>query len=339
MPADVSVSIIICTCNRAPELQHTLEALGKVRIPSGWKAEVVVVDNGSTDGTAMVARNTKLLNLEARYLYQPHKGKSNALNAGLTEARGEIILTTDDDVIVPEDWVEQMVFPIIDGGYDAVIGRIRPAPHLLRAWLTPTHRSMIASNDEIDVQNGTYEFIGANMGFRRSALERVPTFDTELGPGSALGLGEDTLFGWQLLEAGFKITYVRTTNVLHCFDSSRLRRKIWLSEARKHGRSNAYIQYHWKHEDVRHPHLERFLILAKLHLRRILLPGPSLDAEGCPAWEVSYVARLELCRQFCLERRRPRNYSRRGLAKLVDGLKTGLNVGELQESKNIRYQH
>lgn len=336
MPSDASVSIIICTCNRAAELRQTLEALGKVRIPSGWKAEVVVVDNGSTDGTATVARNTKLLNLKARYLYEPQKGKSNALNAGLTEARGEIILTTDDDVIVPEDWVEQMVFPIIKGGYDAAIGRIRPAPHLLRAWLTPTHRSMIASNDETDVHNGAYEFIGASMGFRRSALERVPTFDTELGPGSALGLGEDTLFGWQLLEAGFKVTYARATSVLHCFDSSRLRRMIWLSEARKHGRSNAYIQYHWKHEDVRHPHLERFIILAKLHLRRILQPVPSLEAEGCPAWEVSYVARMELCRQFCLERRRPRNYSRRGLTKRVTGARAGFHLGELQVGEHVR---
>ena len=337
MPSDALVSIIICTCNRAAELQQTLEALGKVRIPSGWKAEVVVVDNGSTDGTATVVRNTNLVNLKARYLYEPQKGKSNALNAALTEALGEIILTTDDDVIVPEDWAEQMVFPIINSGYDAVIGRIRPAPHLLRSWLTPTHRSMIASNDETDVRKGTYEFIGASMGFRRSALERVPTFDTELGPGSALGLGEDTLFGWQLLEAGFKITYARRTSVLHCFDSARLRRSIWLGEARKHGRSNAYIQYHWKHEDVKHPHLERLLILAKLHLRRILQPVPSLDAEGCPAWEVSYVARMELCSQFCLERRRPRNYSRRGLAKLVDGPGTGLDVGELRVNEHIRH--
>ncbi len=322
MPSDVSVSIIICTCNRAAELQQTLEALGKVRIPSGWKAEAVVVDNGSTDATATVARDTKLLNLKARYLYQPQKGKSNALNAGLTEARGEIILTTDDDVIVPEDWVEQMVFPIINGGYDAVIGRIRPAPHLLRAWLTPTHRSMIASNEETEVHNGTYEFIGASMGFRRSALERVPAFDPELGPG-ALGLGEDTLFGWQLVEAGSKIGYAPATAVQHHFDPSRLRRTIWLGEARKHGRTAAYIRYHWKHEDLRHPRLAWLKHWAKLQVRRILQPPPPLEAEGCPAWEVSYVLQMELCRQFCLERRRPRNYSRRGLAKRVDGARTG----------------
>jgi len=331
-----SVSIILCTHNRASGLQETLEAFGKLQIPSGCTVELILVDNGSTDETARVTQSAKLQNLEVHYLYHARRGKANALNLALTHARGDIILTTDDDVIVPEDWVHQMVFPIVNGGYDAVIGRIRPSPHLLRDWLTPTHRSMIASNDEIDVQNGTYEFIGASMGFRRSVLERVPNFDTELGPGSALGLGEDTLFGWQLLEAGFKITYARATSVLHGFDSSRLRRMIWLSEARKHGRSNAYIQYHWKHEDQRHPRLTWLRHWAKLQVRRILQPPPHLEAEGCPAWEVSYVLQMELCRQFCVERRRPRNYSRRGLAKLVDGPRTGLDVGELQVTEHAR---
>ena len=317
MSSDPSVSIIICTCNRAAGLRQALEALGKVRIPSGWKAEVLVVDNGSSDDTATVARNTKLLNLKARYLYEPQRGKSNALNTGLTEARGEIILTTDDDVIVPEDWVEQMVFPIINAGYDAIIGRIRPAPHLLRAWLTPTHHSMIASNGETEVHNVNYEFIGASMAFRRSALERVPGFDPELGPG-ALGLGEDTLFGWQLLEAGSKIAYAREAAVQHHFDPSRLRRTIWLGEARKHGLSAAYIRYHWKHDDPRYPWLAWLKHWAKLQVRRVLQPPPPLEAEGCPAWEVSYVHQMEMCRQLCLERRRPRNYSRRGLVKRGD---------------------
>lgn len=331
-----SVSIILCTHNRASGLIQTLEALGKLQIPSGWEAELIVVDNGSTDDTARVARSTKFQNLEVRYLYDARRGKANALNVALTQARGEIVLTTDDDVIVPADWVEQMASPIVNGGYDAVIGRIVLAPHLMRPWLSSTHYAMVASNDQTEFQMRNYELVGASMGFRRSALEHVPTFDTELGPGSALGLGEDTLFGWQLLAAGFKVTYARSTSVLHCFDPSRLRRMVWLSEARKHGRSNAYIQYHWKHEDVRHPHLERFLILAKLHLRRIVQPVPSLEAEGCPAWEISYVARMELCRQFCLERRRPRNYSRRGLAKLLDGPRTGLGVGELQVTEHVR---
>jgi len=135
MSSDVSVSIILCTRDRAAGLKRTLEALGKVRIPSGWKAEVLVVDNGSTDSTTTVMRSVKLQNLEARYLYEPQKGKGHALNAGLAQARGEIILTTDDDVIVAEEWVEQLVSPLVNGECDAVTGRIAPV------WSRSTARS------------------------------------------------------------------------------------------------------------------------------------------------------------------------------------------------------
>src|ERR1700733_14448329 len=103
MSADISVSIIICTCNRAESLQKTLDALGKVRIPRGCKAEVIIVDNGSADGTADLARNAALPDMQAVYLFEPKRGKSNALNSGLAMASGEILLFTDDDVAPSEE--------------------------------------------------------------------------------------------------------------------------------------------------------------------------------------------------------------------------------------------
>ena len=52
------VSIIVCTCNRAAALKNTLEALGKLRFPSEWTAELLVVDNGSTDDTASIVKKS-----------------------------------------------------------------------------------------------------------------------------------------------------------------------------------------------------------------------------------------------------------------------------------------
>jgi GT2 family glycosyltransferase len=313
-PREALVSVVICTHNRAAGLARTLESLKMCRIPSGWSAEVIVVDNASTDDTAGMLRNNTPKNAVLRYAYEPKQGLSNARNAGLANARGEIILFTDDDVLVAEDWVEQMVFPMVNGKCDAVTGQVTLAPHLIRPWMTPMHKVWLASSSDAELHEGKKELIGANMGFRRSVLERVPAFDPELGAG-ALGAAEETLFGWQLSQAGLRVECAPNARVVHHLDASRLQRNCWLDGARKRGRTQAYLAYHWEHRDLRTPRLEWLSYWTRLQLRRILQPPEPLECEGCPAWEMSYVLHMEKCRHFCLERRRPRNYSQRGLVK------------------------
>jgi glucosyl-dolichyl phosphate glucuronosyltransferase len=312
MASRLSVSIIISTHNRASALRQTLEALSKVKIAEDWEAQLIVVDNASTDHTAEVIRSAKFANMKLEYLYESTKGKSNALNAALRRAQGEIILFSDDDVSAAEDWVEQMVEAFAQSQADAVVGKIVLAKDLARPWLSPRQRWWLAAPD--DQSDETAELIGANMGFRRSVLMLVPAFDPELGPG-ALGFGEESLFGKQLVEAGFKLKYARNAVVIHRPDNSRLRRRDWLDIARKKGYQTAYICYHWEHNDIQAPRIKWFRYVVKLHLRRILQRTPPLDSEGISEWEVDYVESMETCRRFCVERRRPRNYSRRGLEK------------------------
>lgn len=314
MSSGALVSIIICTCNRSAALRNTLESLGKVRVPSEWKVEVIVVDNASTDDTASSVQSFTLGNATLQYLFEPKTGQSNARNAGLAHARGEFILFTDDDVLHSEDWLEQMLSPLLHDGCDAVTGQITLASHLMRPWMTPMHKWFLASSHDAQPHNGSCELIGASMGFRRSVLKRVSAFDPELGPGT-LGFGDDTLFGWQLTEAGFRIDYAPKARADHHLDSSRLRRAQWLDAARKRGRTEAYLRYHWEHADIRSPYTKWLWYWLKLRVRSILQSRPPLQGEGCPNWEMSYVLHMEKNRQFCLERRRPRNYSRRGLIK------------------------
>src|SRR6267142_6578272 len=97
------ISIILCTSNRSAGLRRTFESLSKVRVRSEWKVELIVVDNASTDDTAAVVRKLVLSNIEVRYVYEGKRGKANALNAGLAQAGGDIMLFTDDDVLLAED--------------------------------------------------------------------------------------------------------------------------------------------------------------------------------------------------------------------------------------------
>ena len=318
MPTSSPVSVILCTCNRSAALRQTLEALGRVRIPRDWNVELIVVDNASTDDTAIIVKNATLERMEVRYLHEPRKGKCHALNAGLALARGEFILFTDDDVLPSEEWLEESVAPMLNDSCDAMTGHLILAPHLMRPWLTDGHKMLLALSLDAQSRDWSRELIGATMGFRRAVLERVPGFDPELGPGpDALGFCEDTIFGWQVAQAGFRIEHVPKAVAIHQLNVSRLERRNWLGDATKRGRTQAYLRYHWKHDDIRFPWFKSLAYSMKLRLRRALQPPPPLEGEGCPLWEISYVMHMEMCRQFCLERHRPRNYSRRGLTKRV----------------------
>lgn len=308
-----SVSVIICTRNQGTSLARTLRAIGDVHVPPAWDAELVVVDNASTDHTAAVVRNADLRNLAIRYLYEGKKGKSFALNRGVAETRGEVLLWTDDDVIPARNWLESMATPLLDRRCDAVWGPIEIAAHLQRPWMRSLHKWWLAAPDAGTVKET--ELIGANMGFHRSVLQKVPAFDPELGPG-ALGFGEDSLFSFQLAQAGFRFQFIEQATVVHDFDPSRLLRSAWLEAGRRRGRVQAYLLHHWQHGKLRYPRLLWLWLAMKLSLRRILQPQGAADQEGCALWEISYVGGMAMCSQFRIERHRPRNYTKRGLERL-----------------------
>ena len=309
----MQASIIICTRNRAESLRNTLREIGELRIPERCSVELLVVDNGSTDHTRAVVIGIPLKNMSVRYIHAPNAGVSIARNTGVRAARSEIILFTDDDVSPATDWFEKMGTPLLEAKCDAVVATVRLAEHLERPWFEPMHRSWLAAPD---MASGTeLELTGASMGFHRSVLKRVPAFDIELG-GGAMGFGEDSLFSWQIREAGYRLHRVPDALAIHHPDASRLLRSQWLAAARQRGISNAYLVHHWQHAEMKNPIVRAYYFATKLHLRRILQPPVPMDAEGCASWEMSYVLAIEKCRQFSKERRRPRNYAKRGLVRL-----------------------
>ncbi len=311
---NMDCSIIICTRNRAPMLEKTLRAFQSVKVPGDWRVEMIVADNGSTDHTAEVVKAASHASIEIRHVFEPRPGKSRAQNTAMAHATGQALLFTDDDVEPADNWVENMARPLLEHRCEAVAGRILLAGNLRRPWFTPLHEMWLADVGEPERESPI--LIGASMGIHRSVFEKISNFDEELGPGAS-GFGEETLVWMQMKEAGLRIHPVTDTHVVHHPEASRLLRASWLAAATRYGITNAYVMHHWEHSRVRFPALQAFLIGTKLSLRRLPRRSPALDSEGCPAWEMSYLARMETLKRFIVESRRPRNYERRGLYRKV----------------------
>jgi glucosyl-dolichyl phosphate glucuronosyltransferase len=308
----MTASILLVTRNRAEDLRKTLEAMRQVVPAPGMEVELLVVDNGSTDHTAEVVRTATGLAFPVRHILEPREGKSNGLNRGLAESKGEVILFTDDDVRVPADWVTGMCEPILSGQAEVVAGGVRLAASLDRPWMTSTHRSWLAATEWLD-SDASDSLVGANMAVSRKVLEKVPGFDPELG-GGGLGFCEDGLFASQLKKAGYRFAKRLDVCIEHHPDPSRLSRKSWLAAAEKRGLSHAYCGHHWAHWGCRFGRIRYFrasLMLAAWRLGN----AAKIREEGCDELELDLVFKRSMVIGHLAEHHKPRKYARHGLVK------------------------
>ena len=305
------ISTIICTRNRADFLRNTLNSLARVHVPSEWTVECIIVDNGSTDHTQEIIAQSDLSSFSVRVVEEHRPGKSHALNTALHHAQGEVLLFTDDDVRMPTNWITGMTAPILSEQADAVAGGVHLAPHLQRPWQdqNPWLTTPLATTDVLD-PDSPQRLVGANMAISSRIFETVPGFDPDLGPGSKLGLGEETLLTKQMRHHGFRITSAFDLSVEHHCSEDRLSRQSYLKTARKIGRSQAHVHYHWDQVAV-HP----FQLLAELGLQcgklaagRLLRYSDIRRVEGLAKWEMVLLTRVYHRRQLLRERGTPRKY-------------------------------
>lgn len=316
----MDVSIIICTRNRASDLSKTLHSIGKTKLPTTLDVELMVVDNGSTDHTQEVISRDRPEGWTVRTCVETRGGLSHARNCAVRNSRGNILLFTDDDVRVPELWIDPITQPIRSGEADAVAGGVSIAPYLRRSWMSPRSRSVLADTCLLNPDHPKY-MVGANMAIARRVFERVPSFDPELGAGAeSLGFGEEYLFSCQARQAGFTIGGRLDVAVEHHFNADRLTRESYLNTVKKQGRSEAYIDHHWRH-GVPESHqlsVTRALVKAygRLGIDRIRNWRDVQRDEGMAVWEMHVLTRIYRLRQYLQERNRLRNYELKGCVKV-----------------------
>jgi glycosyltransferase involved in cell wall biosynthesis len=195
-------SVILCTRNRAQLLGPAIAAV-QAALREG--DELVVVDSASdTDETAEVARAAGVTVLRA-----DRPGLSVARNLGLTAASRPLIAFTDDDCRPAPDWLTRLAGPFADAGTGVATGAVRADEGELRFHDEPEPRRFTFPTDPIEMG------AGANMAFRREALDAVGGFDERIGAGTRLRSAEDHDAFWRVLRAGWTGAYVPDAVVSH----------------------------------------------------------------------------------------------------------------------------
>ncbi len=253
-------SIAIATYNRAAELAATLASLSRIETPAQSEIELIVVDNNSPDDTAaVVERARSACRFPLRYEVERVQGRSAALNRAFAVARGDVVMTTDDDVRVPADWAIQYdrAFTKYQCGY--VGGRVLPiwgAPP--PRWLSKSGGPMWATIALLDFGDEPHEFsarvpLGVNMAFTRDALGRVGGFDPRIGRKAGTLLGQEVReWGLRARAAGVRGMYVPAVVLEHLIPAERLRKWYFRRWFYWRGISRALLYGRTGH-DMEHP--------------------------------------------------------------------------------------
>ena len=198
-----SASIIIPTFNGASRIGNCLDSL--VKQTAGRNVEILVVDDGSTDNIANVVRGYSSL----RLVSQANAGPASARNRGALEARGKILLFTDDDCVPMPEWLDAMLGPFKDPEVVGAKGVYRTHQKSLAARFV-----QIEYEDKYRLMAGlsSIDFIDTySAGFRRDRFLEMTGYDTSF----PVACAEDIELSYRMSARGWKMRFVPAAIVYH----------------------------------------------------------------------------------------------------------------------------
>lgn len=220
----IKVTVAIPTFNRAALLRQTLEGVVRQRFSAGHY-EVLVVDNNSHDETRPMVEAFGTGVPRPRYTLERRQGLDYARNRAIEEARGEIILFADDDILVEPDWITQMCTPLLadeERRIGAVGGEVIPdfpdgMPEWVREWHAP-----LAFRSDTGPLDAHHSPMGANLAIPRWVFDRVGRFHTALDRSAANYFsGGDSEMIRRVRAAGLEVWFAPGAAVLHRLPASR----------------------------------------------------------------------------------------------------------------------
>jgi glycosyltransferase involved in cell wall biosynthesis len=250
MGKSYDVSVVLSTYNRCKLLPTVLDSL-LAQDTRGVSAEVIVVDNNSTDRTREVVQSyIEAGAADLRYVFEAKQGVSYGRNAGIASARGPLIAFTDDDIRVGPGWVSQLKQTFDAHPEVAFIGgKVLPAWEVSPpVWLTPAHWAPLALVDYgpapfyVDRQRQVC-LLTANAAFRREALESVGLFSPLLQRvKDGIGSMEDQELEFRLIQAGRRGLYIPDLVVYSPVQVERLTKEYHRRWHRGHGHFHALLR-------------------------------------------------------------------------------------------------
>ncbi|MER7574599.1 glycosyltransferase [Streptomyces sp. NPDC126514] len=231
-PVTEPVSVLVPAYNEAKCIENTVRSL----MASEHPIEILVIDDGSTDGTARIVEGMGLPNV--RVIRQLNAGKPAALNRGLTNARYDIVVMMDGDTVFEPATVRELVQPFGDPRVGAVAGnaKVGNRDSLIGAW---QHIEYVMG---FNLDRRMYDMLrcmptipGAVGAFRRTALERV-------GGMSEDTLAEDTDITMAMHRDGWRVVYAEKARAWT--EAPETVQQLW---SQRYRWSYGTMQAIWKH--------------------------------------------------------------------------------------------
>jgi GT2 family glycosyltransferase len=222
------ISVVVCTYNGRKTIRECLDGLVNLRYPN---FEIIVIDDGSTDGTADIVGK-----YDVRLVQTENRGLSQARNLGLELATGEIVAYTDDDAYPDSHWLHYLAHTFRTTDFAAVGGPNLPplgedfvAEAVANSPGGPTH--VLVSDCEAE------HIPGCNMAFRAEALRALGGFDPQFRTA-----GDDVDVCWRIQRAGWRVGFHPAALVWH--HRRKTVRAYWKQQT-GYGKAEAMLQVKW----------------------------------------------------------------------------------------------
>lgn len=242
----MNISVVVCTYNRKELLCKAVDSLIHQQTHGKFTYEIVVIDDGSTDGTdnliKEIIENTDKIPM--RYVYNTGGGIADARNRGIDESCGKWLAFFDDDQWAEPEWLVELYKVALEKRADCVGGTVLPdSGDLAGLELSPLCLVCLPQLTFCEnwSQHASNRLPGTgNVLIRKELFESIGGFDARIRYG-----GEDTDFFWRARKHGALIWYAPKAVVHHKIFPWRLSHDYFRHRSLRHGLENAWLRYRY----------------------------------------------------------------------------------------------